>query len=741
MATVLTREQLIEIWRRLVDSGYARLIENDNEGSYALIRGFVEPLYELGLAVQKSQQAVFYLPHGDQSDVSATSDARATMEVTLSRSASQNRPLIAGINAIKVRVLGRTYRNSERAIWYPFDDEPVKTLRFSAEVPGFAGNVPYPNDENGDLLLDRISFFSLARGRTNINASVIDPTKIQGTGRPDTFEPDDVGSYLKVINAANPENVGKVFLVKGFESLGVENPTNSGLYPKSVTVEITDFAQIYSAKSDDGGVFTDETLAARSSVEDDLTLMQAAPVVDDAYYFGRDLGVFSGVNLEISTLGSGEYEIEWEYFNGIDFVPFVEVDDETVGFRISGKSTWTLPGDWVATTVDGVTAFWARARVAVFTSLDIQPLGKRLHLLVMDPLLLEDGNLHWSILEWDDSETALEIVKATLPAGGRDDDLYILGDERGVYQQEGESDMVFRDRASRLAEVVSPKAIRSVINRALVPISKRGVAVDVYPNEEVAETEEGQAVTSNGAVTGMFLDVNFLDNYTGTYLPLKSGAGVLVGASAEARVVATGDVPLVIGLPGVIDGVVVQENEPVLLVGQASASENGLYVFFALAVPQRVSLWGFPTGQLGTNAGKFITAVTDGAAFANTRWICTNEPPSDIIDVNGLDIVQLTETNEFFPDDPWIQLLSFSEAYYHFFVFVPHIILSDYGMAFEDGPVQYIDEINGYLGPAFQGLLDGSIVTASGLYSAIYNSVDAIRAGGVGFTMILSEEL
>ncbi|MCK4891372.1 MAG: right-handed parallel beta-helix repeat-containing protein, partial [Candidatus Pacebacteria bacterium] len=125
--------------------------------------------------------------------------------------------------------------------------------------------------------------------------------------------------------------------------------------------------------ADDGGVFTDETTACNNDTANDITLLPATPVVNDAYYFGYDYQTRK-VTVNVGTVGTGTYEIDWEYWNGAwtDITP----TDGTNGFTTAGENdiTYALPSDWVKTTINSTEKYYIRARLDVIT-LITQPLG------------------------------------------------------------------------------------------------------------------------------------------------------------------------------------------------------------------------------------------------------------------------------------------------------------------------------------------------------------------------------
>ena len=134
--------------------------------------------------------------------------------------------------------------------------------------------------------------------------------------------------------------------------------------------------------ADDGGVETDETTETNSAAANDMTLLPALPVVNDAYYFGFD-DKAGGFTLNIGTAatdGAGAgFVITWEYSQGADaWAALAGVIDGTNEFLNAGENTviWTLPGDWDTDEVGSITdKYWVRARVSAFASIGVQPLG------------------------------------------------------------------------------------------------------------------------------------------------------------------------------------------------------------------------------------------------------------------------------------------------------------------------------------------------------------------------------
>lgn len=118
---------------------------------------------------------------------------------------------------------------------------------------------------------------------------------------------------------------------------------------------------------DDGGAFTDDTVDANSAAANDVPLMPAVPVLNDAFYFGENFstsGIWNTLKINLGTAGVGG-TIAWEYYNGATWAALTVVD-ATNGFTTAGAAqyvTFTSPTNWAAVAVNAQTRFWIRARV------------------------------------------------------------------------------------------------------------------------------------------------------------------------------------------------------------------------------------------------------------------------------------------------------------------------------------------------------------------------------------------
>ena len=484
----------MELLRRTTPPEYHLPIIDDPRGSFALYRAFCKGMAITADRVNKTAQQAFYLPSSLQTAAPASSGARATFTAVISRTVDRDQPrtVIAGRMEID-GPQGRRYRNVSEISWVPFDEEPDKEVEFEAVQIGAKYNLDHIADANGMLTkpqvtpeepwLERVNLRPLSGARTGVNGSIVRsasvgyPSAVYDSGRPDRLSEADIGLYLRIDNAIQPNNQGRVLRIVGFEDPRIEDPPDSGLYPRRVLVDDgPERFQLTSAQADDGGVLTDETDASNNVATDDMTILPAAPVVNDAYYFGAQTP-FRELTITLSQAGDGVYTIAWEYWTGFAWTAVPGLHDGTYAFSQDGSVAFTPPAGWAVSSVNSVAAYHLRARVSAFTSIATQPLGQTAFVGIQLQLQDEDDTVTWSVVDWLDM--GFEILSLEAATGGRDNVLKILGDERGLQQQPGESDDAFSKRAAKLPDMVSPNAINRAINRILGEYGYWGRARDL----------------------------------------------------------------------------------------------------------------------------------------------------------------------------------------------------------------------------------------------------------------------
>ena len=121
--------------------------------------------------------------------------------------------------------------------------------------------------------------------------------------------------------------------------------------------------------------YTDYTNEINNFTQHDVELLPTTPAVDDAFYFGL-YNKFTSIYLVIDSGDEGsDITVTWEYWNGTTWTALPSVVDNTNGFTSAGELWiyWDRPADWQQSTVNGVTAYWIRARVSNVGASPVQP--------------------------------------------------------------------------------------------------------------------------------------------------------------------------------------------------------------------------------------------------------------------------------------------------------------------------------------------------------------------------------
>lgn len=508
-----TAAQYLDIVRQTTPETYHQPLLNPAvPEAAAMFRALARSHAFVARRVYETAQAQYFRTHSTAGADPASSWRNATGKVRVKRTIDLGEPRYVDAGAmVLVGPGGRSWRNFGSVYWRTNDPAPEKEILFISSEPGLVGNLDHLADDAGLITVERegqplalvnnepdlsvVNHADLSEGRTGIEASIIAPANyksysvIRDNGKPDQFSATNRGIYIRIDDATDPANKGRILLVKSVTAPGVETPPGSGLYPHEI--EVDDLPLLVSPLAvylDDGGVFTDYTAAADEDTPDDVPLFPAVPVVNDAIYFAL-ADPFLGVAIAVTTASDGDHTIAWEYYNGITWVPYPGIVDDTQGFHQRGElrvEAPDFPGFWSTVAVNGLVSFWLRARVAAVAVVGVQPLAAKVRILKPDRLVVEDG-IQWSMLDWKDLRFTLTRIEAF--SGGRDDTLGMLGEERGTSKQTGESDDDYRERIANLADVVTPNAINRAINRILNPYLFRGIAQDAQ----------------NG-MTGLFLD-------------------------------------------------------------------------------------------------------------------------------------------------------------------------------------------------------------------------------------------
>jgi hypothetical protein len=160
-----------------------------------------------------------------------------------------------------------------------------------------------------------------------------------------------------------------------------------------------------SAQYYDAPAYTNQTTESNNATANDMTLLPAAPAVNDAYYFGHDYQ-FTRLWINIGTAGAGTWTIIWEYWNGSAWTALSNVRDDSSGFKPSSTGwkmvQFSIPTNWATYAVNGVTTYWIRARVSAYTSITVRPLGTQARISELGMTLSGPGGASGEIIGiWD----------------------------------------------------------------------------------------------------------------------------------------------------------------------------------------------------------------------------------------------------------------------------------------------------------------------------------------------------
>lgn len=303
--------------------------------------------------------------------------------------------------------------------------------------------------------------------------------------------------------------------------------------------------------------------------------------------------------------------------------------------------------------------------------------------LTVDALLFpqlftaELGTATWRVLDWA-VDFGMTVTNALSPSGGLAGWLDELGSERNINRAPGESDSVYRQRVARIADVVTPNAIKRALSRTLGSLP--------WCFREVGTAE----------FRGMFFD----------------GDRSVPGLSTTLTLAAKQDAydTDVILLPGVLtSGTFVStpgDNERVVLEETATLSVKALGWFGNIAGGTLTFVRR--EGKLPTSlVGHRVRGLTSGAVWTPA----SGSVPASV------------------NDRRWRVWLNLAQFRGFFVVGLPPLGSDDIGMPYDAGPHAAYDAA------PFDDFYDGYSPTAADVYRNVFHAVDTVRAGGVEFQL------
>lgn len=150
-----------------------------------------------------------------------------------------------------------------------------------------------------------------------------------------------------------------------------------------------------------------------------------------------------------------------------------------------------------------------------------------------------------------------------------------------------------------------------------------------FANTLVQRDEFGNAKFNT--VTIIDSPVNATDGTNKAYVD-----GIAQGLSIKEEVVVLSNSNITLTGTQTVDTVVLVDGDRILLTGQTTASENGIWIV-------RSGAWERPSDfDTGDNVANAFMFVSEGSTYADTGWVCTNDGGSDVVGQNNLVFVQFS---------------------------------------------------------------------------------------------------
>lgn len=291
-------------------------------------------------------------------------------------------------------------------------------------------------------------------------------------------------------------------------------------------------------------------------------------------------------------------------------------------------------------------------------------------------LLAESGTAAWAFVPWGAGGWGLSSTNQASPSGGRLGFLDELGRERNVRRGPGEGNDSYRHRVATPADVVSPGAISRAFNKILAPVGIEGCL-----------REAG------------------LSTLPGFYYDRPDGGDWY---DMEAYVI---DLAVTVPSFDFFEGELVTQTDPatgIISVGKA--------------------ILAYQAAGLGDPAGRFLESI----AAVNGTFV-------DSLPIFGT----VSGASYTFPstlsggpdhDLRYRYYFSYEEMRAFFLVTLPKVNFGEFGFAWDAGPS------NAYDSTPASTFFDGYPASQGNFYMTVWQAIDPIRAGGVGFDLQLDDE-
>jgi hypothetical protein len=465
----LTRDEIQSVWEGAVDKGYRDPLVAAGEGQgFEAWTQLFSVLERASIAIDVTTQAMFIAPWSGQSNPPASGGQPATVALTIQRTRNLEKPLLLGA--------GVWVALEQTTDFSPTGSEVVQTGRRYqlAEDLFFPPGVQGPFTVNA--VSDRVGY-----GYNNPRIGTISAIEQIGSGF----------NNLRATIATVTNPTADLTLTATKTTLTTFNepdmfvPAHQGQY-----VQIT-------SGLDNGKVarmvaFQSPNPPLQGSGMQ-LELMQCVglsahsgtPMVGEAVLFSH-----SGNNLYGRV-------VDFRLSQGVYRLAFVVINGNFATFAVGATYACAVTGaTGTVSSLDFTTSFT-----------DDAPVGGV-------------GGPSWLVLDWA-NDWGLTVSNAAQPSGGLSAMLDELGSERAIGRSPGESDDNYRVRIREIAEVVTPNAIKRIVNRAIPGLQwcLREAGQVGLPGFFYDGDQEGVSATPHGALNDAydFDTVSIVGTVSGTF--------------------------------------------------------------------------------------------------------------------------------------------------------------------------------------------------------------------------------
>jgi len=227
----LTKEQLLNVWRTVLDRSYTDPLENDGGGmGFDIVAAIAATLERASRAADVSTQALYILPHSIQTQPPSAGATKATGQIVLTRQPptlgdldlEEGDELLATLTTPDGTLVGAATLELAADVVLPEGSTAPVAVAARAARPGYAGNVP---DTRGRILrfAERTTITV-----SDVTSNATTPATLEDTGDGSRFDAGMVGAWVRFTAGPNatddPRRIRSVYVGPSSTRLTLDGP-------------------------------------------------------------------------------------------------------------------------------------------------------------------------------------------------------------------------------------------------------------------------------------------------------------------------------------------------------------------------------------------------------------------------------------------------------------------------------------------------------------------------------------